>query len=164
MSTIATKSPESKRKRLNLEKPVYDVYSDGKSKKEQKNKKEKGSKRKTEESALASKKKRLKISKAVEEEGLSERESEEGSEILNNPYLVSNFRISEGLKQKLKAKGIEALFPIQALTFDGIFEGNDLVGRARTGQVFVLFCLIGNIPFLLLFRKNCPTGGLTRKH
>ncbi|KAK9103515.1 hypothetical protein Sjap_020769 [Stephania japonica] len=52
----------------------------------------------------------------------------------NNPNAVSNFRISEALKAALKSKGIEALFPIQAMTFNTIIDGSDLVGRARTGQ------------------------------
>ncbi|KAL8119285.1 hypothetical protein AgCh_016712 [Apium graveolens] len=43
-------------------------------------------------------------------------------------------RISEPLREKLREKGIEALFPIHALTFDIILDGTDLVGRARTGQ------------------------------
>jgi ATP-dependent RNA helicase DDX21 len=51
-----------------------------------------------------------------------------------NPMSVSNFNISKVLRVKLKSKGIEALFPIQAQTFDAVFSGNDLVGRARTGQ------------------------------
>ncbi|PHT87086.1 DEAD-box ATP-dependent RNA helicase 7 [Capsicum annuum] len=38
------------------------------------------------------------------------------------------------LREALVAKGINALFPIQALTFDTILDGSDLVGRARTGQ------------------------------
>lgn len=44
-----------------------------------------------------------------------------------------NFRISSETKQKLMAKGITALFPIQAATFDLIYDGLDVVGRARTG-------------------------------
>lgn len=52
-----------------------------------------------------------------------------------NAMSVSNFNISKVLREKLKSKGIEALFPIQAQTFDAVFSGNDLVGRARTGQV-----------------------------
>ncbi len=52
-----------------------------------------------------------------------------------NPMAVSNFGISDVLREKLKSKGIESLFPIQAQTFDAVFSGNDLVGRARTGQV-----------------------------
>ncbi|VFQ99616.1 unnamed protein product [Cuscuta campestris] len=47
---------------------------------------------------------------------------------------VSNFRISDPLREALKARGIESLFPIQATTFDTILDGSDLVGRARTGQ------------------------------
>ncbi|XP_073306090.1 DEAD-box ATP-dependent RNA helicase 7-like isoform X2 [Primulina huaijiensis] len=51
-----------------------------------------------------------------------------------NPTAVKNFRISEPLRKALKNKGIESLFPIQAMTFDTILDGSDLVGRARTGQ------------------------------
>ena len=39
------------------------------------------------------------------------------------------------MRAKLKEKGIESLFPIQAMTIDTILHGSDLVGRARTGQV-----------------------------
>lgn len=52
-----------------------------------------------------------------------------------NPNAVSNFRISDSLRLKLKDNGIESLFPIQAMTFNIVFDGSDLVGRARTGQV-----------------------------
>lgn len=51
-----------------------------------------------------------------------------------NPNALSNFRISKPLKDALIYKGINALFPIQAMTFNGILDGSDLVGRARTGQ------------------------------
>ncbi|XP_010034995.2 DEAD-box ATP-dependent RNA helicase 7 [Eucalyptus grandis] len=51
-----------------------------------------------------------------------------------NPNAVSNFRISDSLRLKLKDNKIEALFPIQAMTFDIVLDGTDLVGRARTGQ------------------------------
>ncbi|CAK9161036.1 unnamed protein product [Ilex paraguariensis] len=51
-----------------------------------------------------------------------------------SPNAVSKFRISKPLREALKAKGIEALFPIQAMTFDTVLDGSDLVGRARTGQ------------------------------
>uniref|UniRef100_A0A0D6QTU2 RNA helicase n=1 Tax=Araucaria cunninghamii TaxID=56994 RepID=A0A0D6QTU2_ARACU len=63
-----------------------------------------------------------------EEKGEIEGEEEE------NPNAVSNFNISKVLREKLKTKGIESLFPIQAMTFQTIFEGFDMVGRARTGQ------------------------------
>ncbi|XP_042022075.1 DEAD-box ATP-dependent RNA helicase 7-like isoform X2 [Salvia splendens] len=78
------------------------------------------------------------------EEGRSENTSEmkkkkkmkfmEDDEKEENPNAVSNFRISAPLREALKAKGIEALFHIQAMTFDTILGGSDLVGRARTGQ------------------------------
>ncbi|KAL1550800.1 DEAD-box ATP-dependent RNA helicase 7 [Salvia divinorum] len=73
----------------------------------------------------AKKKKKMKFEDGHEEE---EEEKEE------NPNSVSNFRISAPLRETLKAKGIEALFPIQAMTFDTILDGSDMIGRARTGQ------------------------------
>lgn len=68
-----------------------------------------------------------------------------------NPNALSNFKISKQLQIALVSKGIKALFPIQAMTFNDVFNGCDLVGRARTGQVggffvlsffpdFVVFC------------------------
>ncbi|KAK8916729.1 DEAD-box ATP-dependent RNA helicase 7 [Platanthera zijinensis] len=50
------------------------------------------------------------------------------------PNDLNNFRISNILKERLNSKGIKALFPIQAKTFDIVLDGTDLVGRARTGQ------------------------------
>jgi len=52
-----------------------------------------------------------------------------------NPNALSNFQISKTLKDALSSKGIKSLFPIQAMTFDVVLRGSDLVGRARTGQV-----------------------------
>ncbi|CAA0835551.1 DEAD-box ATP-dependent RNA helicase 7 [Striga hermonthica] len=63
----------------------------------------------------------------LEESGLVDEKEE-------NPNAVSNFRISKPLRDALKAKRIESLFPIQAMTFDLILDGSDLVRRARTGQ------------------------------
>ncbi|CAD6224173.1 unnamed protein product [Miscanthus lutarioriparius] len=51
-----------------------------------------------------------------------------------DPNALTNFRISEPLRQSLRSKGIKALFPIQATTFELVLDGSDLVGRARTGQ------------------------------
>ena len=62
-----------------------------------------------------------------------------GSDEEENPNALSNFRISKPLRDALIYKGIKALFPIQAMTFDMILDGSDLVGRARTGQVCVCF-------------------------
>ncbi|KAB1222832.1 DEAD-box ATP-dependent RNA helicase 7 [Morella rubra] len=74
------------------------------------------------------KKKRKKTAKVEEEEEGEEGKSEE------DPNAISRFRISEPLRAKLKEKGITSLFPIQAMTFDTVLDGSDLVGRARTGQ------------------------------
>ncbi|KAL8247933.1 hypothetical protein R6Q59_009149 [Mikania micrantha] len=81
--------------------------------------------RKIEESMKKIKKKKMKTDEVDEKEAGSKEE---------NPNAVSNFRISEPLKNALKAKGIETLFPIQARTFDSIYDGLDLIGKAKTGQ------------------------------
>ncbi|KAL7147535.1 hypothetical protein ABFS83_06G114100 [Erythranthe nasuta] len=70
------------------------------------------------------KKKKIKL----DEENVTE------EKVVEDPNAVSNFRISKPLKDALKAKGIESLFPIQAMTFNLVLDGSDLVGRARTGQ------------------------------
>lgn len=67
-------------------------------------------------------------------------DEEKKEEKEEDPNALSNFRISVPLREALIAKGIQALFPIQAMTFDTIFDGNDLVGRARTGQVCNTLC------------------------
>ena len=46
---------------------------------------------------------------------------------------LSNFRLS-GEAAALRKRGVAALFPIQAATFDLVYEGKDLIGRARTGM------------------------------
>lgn len=38
----------------------------------------------------------------------------------------------------MKENGIESLFTIQAMTFDMVLDGSDLVGLARTCQVWCL--------------------------
>eukprot|EP00357_Protocruzia_adherens_P013046 CAMPEP_0115047182 /NCGR_PEP_ID=MMETSP0216-20121206/49167_1 /TAXON_ID=223996 /ORGANISM="Protocruzia adherens, Strain Boccale" /LENGTH=245 /DNA_ID=CAMNT_0002430355 /DNA_START=154 /DNA_END=891 /DNA_ORIENTATION=+ len=44
-----------------------------------------------------------------------------------------NFKISDQTCKLLQGSGVEALFPIQSATFDFIYDGKDVVGRARTG-------------------------------
>ncbi|KAG6465972.1 DEAD-box ATP-dependent RNA helicase 7-like [Zingiber officinale] len=69
---------------------------------------------------------------------LKEKEEEtdepESCSDVDDPNALSNFRISKALVEALNSKGIKALFPIQAMTFDLVLDGFDLVGRARTGQ------------------------------
>ncbi|KAK6794349.1 hypothetical protein RDI58_007802 [Solanum bulbocastanum] len=74
---------------------------------------------------------KMKKKKDEDEDKLVEEDSEEKEE---DPNALSNFRISVPLREALITKGIHALFPIQAMTFDTILDGSDLVGRARTGQ------------------------------
>ena len=61
-------------------------------------------------------------------------------------YSMSRYRISPETIGILNSKGITQLFPIQvqnlivlfnsqqALTFDAVYDGKDLIGRAPTGQ------------------------------
>ncbi|KMZ59850.1 DEAD-box ATP-dependent RNA helicase 7 [Zostera marina] len=102
-----------------------------KSKRKRKGSDEEGEKSETssENGSNLKKKKKVKIVK-------SEIEHVEKAEevIVDDPNTLSNFRISQVLVDKLKSKGINALFPIQAMTYNIIVDGTDLVGRARTGQ------------------------------
>ncbi|XP_029903437.1 nucleolar RNA helicase 2-like [Myripristis murdjan] len=45
----------------------------------------------------------------------------------------SNFRISQGTIERLKARGVSYLFDIQVKTFNPVYDGKDVVGQARTG-------------------------------
>eukprot|EP00246_Nothoceros_aenigmaticus_P017832 TRINITY_DN8982_c0_g1_i1.p1 TRINITY_DN8982_c0_g1~~TRINITY_DN8982_c0_g1_i1.p1 ORF type:complete len:700 (+),score=170.49 TRINITY_DN8982_c0_g1_i1:213-2312(+) len=80
-----------------------------------------------------------------------------GEEEEINPMAVSNFKISEALRLKLKDRNIEALFPIQAQTYNIVIGGEDLVGRARTGQGKTLAFVL---PILeSLTKKGAPQNG-----
>ncbi|KAG9296017.1 hypothetical protein G9A89_011869 [Geosiphon pyriformis] len=45
----------------------------------------------------------------------------------------SSYRLSQPTIDLLKKRGINALFPIQAATFDYIYDGKDVLARAKTG-------------------------------
>lgn len=45
----------------------------------------------------------------------------------------SNFDISKKTVKKLKANGVEYLFPVQSETFNACYEGHDVIVQARTG-------------------------------
>ncbi|KAL8148832.1 hypothetical protein AgCh_005997 [Apium graveolens] len=106
--------------------------SEEKSKKEKKRKASEEDEERSDTSSEQGEAVNLKKKKAKKVKLESEVEEKEVKE--ENPNTVSNFRISEPLREKLREKGIEALFPIQAMTFDIILDGTDLVGRARTSQ------------------------------
>ncbi|XVF50720.1 hypothetical protein PTKIN_Ptkin04bG0125200 [Pterospermum kingtungense] len=60
--------------------------------------------------------------------------TEDNAEIHGENRKPTSVVISGVLREKLKSKGIELLFPVQAMTFDIILDSTDLVGCARTGQ------------------------------
>ena len=61
-------------------------------------------------------------------------DSEDATVSAVDPNLaLTRFRLSESTLKALQDRGVTALFPIQAATFDHIFDGKDLLGRARTG-------------------------------
>ena len=47
---------------------------------------------------------------------------------------LDQFELSDDTVGALRARGVDALFPIQAATFKLIFAGKDVIGRARTGM------------------------------
>jgi len=46
---------------------------------------------------------------------------------------VRNFPIADHTLDSLAKRGITALFPIQSATFQEIYDGRDVLARARTG-------------------------------
>ncbi|CAF1921504.1 hypothetical protein HID58_095584 [Brassica napus] len=130
-TTPAATTPDSKKKKEKKPKKLSD--SDGEEDSEKKKSKKKKRKAAAESSDSGS--------ELVEPESSKKKSSKkvklsvvEDVKVVENPNAVSKFRISDPLREKLKEKGIEALFPIQATTFDMVLDGADLVGRARTGQ------------------------------
>nr|XP_054773545.1 nucleolar RNA helicase 2-like [Lytechinus pictus] len=104
--------------------------------KEKKKKRKKGS---DEEGENESKKKKVKKEKSdeVQQNGIkkaqpssSQSVDEETQEQLG---AFSNFGIGAHTIEKLKAKGVNYLFPIQAKTFRPIADGFDVIAQARTG-------------------------------
>jgi hypothetical protein len=72
--------------------------------------------------------------------------------------LISEFRVSEETKSILAKRNIDRLFPIQAATFDLIYDGSDVVGRAKTGTgsfVFVFVCSLIRRQNFVVCASNC---------
>lgn len=90
---------------------------------------------------------------------------------------LSTYRISPTTRKRLEDRGITALFPIQAATFDAIYDGQDVVGRARTGTGKTLSFALPVIERLLLQQQQqqqqrgrqprvlvmCPTRELAKQ-
>ncbi|CAO3699093.1 unnamed protein product [Rhizopus stolonifer] len=72
-------------------------------------------------------------SSSYEPDNKKRRVVEETEDKTNDKLKLSNFRISQGTIENLEKKGISSLFEIQAATFDTIFDGKDVLARARTG-------------------------------
>ena len=62
---------------------------------------------------------------------------------------IENFELCEPIREALRSRGINALFEIQALTFNQILAGKDLVGQARTGTGKTLSFALPVIELLL---------------
>ncbi|KAK2854151.1 hypothetical protein Q5P01_006812 [Channa striata] len=61
----------------------------------------------------------------------SDKEMEETPEQREGAF--SNFRISPFTISKLQARGVSYLFDIQVKTFNPVYDGEDVIGQARTG-------------------------------
>ncbi|XP_067673213.1 nucleolar RNA helicase 2-like [Haliotis asinina] len=77
------------------------------------------------------KKKDKKAKKSASENEEVSKEAEDDPDVKLGA--LTNFRISPGTIEKLKAKGISYLFPVQYETFDTVFDGGDVIAQARTG-------------------------------
>ncbi|KAG2284383.1 hypothetical protein Bca52824_055603 [Brassica carinata] len=134
-TTTAATTPDSKKKKE--KKPKLSDSDGGEDSEKKKSKKKRKAAAAAESSDSGS--------ELVEPESSKKKSSKKVklSVVEDVPNAVSKFRISDPLREKLKEKGIEALFPIQATTFDMVLDGADLVGRARTGQVFADFDAYG---------------------
>lgn len=67
---------------------------------------------------------------------------------------LSNFRLSPQTVDALAGRGITSLFAIQAATFDIIFDGSDLIGRAHTGMGKTLAFALPTIERILLLKRS----------
>jgi len=80
----------------------------------------------------AKKAKKDKAAKAKADDGATA--AADGEDAEADPHALENFRISPETVELLKKRGIAKLFPIQARTYDAIYDGKDVVGQAKTGS------------------------------
>ncbi|XP_032229762.2 nucleolar RNA helicase 2 [Nematostella vectensis] len=109
-----------------------EVKDEGKEIRKSKEKVEKKTKkRKLKESA----EEQPEVSKKKKKTAKDESEFDEGVEpsVAQREGDFSKFRISQKTIDNLEDRGITYLFPIQASTFNYIFDGEDVIGQARTG-------------------------------
>lgn len=70
----------------------------------------------------------------------------------------SKFRLSQETIEQLKGKKINYLFPIQAETFDYIYDGEDLIAQARTGTGKTLSFILPLVEKLKLQNQSFKRG------
>lgn len=78
---------------------------------------------------------------------------------LEKQPLISSFRVSKATVDTLRANGFERMFPIQAKTFDIVYDGFDLIARARTGTGKTLSFVLPVIERLLADTRYALTAG-----
>jgi ATP-dependent RNA helicase DDX21 len=134
---VSMESPKQKSIKKKKEKLQNDIVMEEESAKKSSKKRKKGSDDDEEVKSGTSSDEGSRMKVKKEKKKKKSKVDDDDDEVVvkkEDPNAVSNFRISEPLRMKLKENGIEALFPIQAMTFNTILDGSDLVGRARTGQ------------------------------
>jgi ATP-dependent RNA helicase DDX21 len=68
-------------------------------------------------------------------------------------------KLSKCTQKALEAKGIKSLFPIQSACFDAVFQGNDVVGKAKTGTGKTLGFILPTVERL---SKTTPKSSIPR--
>lgn len=71
---------------------------------------------------------------------------------------MTNFQVSPETVEVLAANGITTLFPIQARSYQPIMDGNDMVGKARTGTGKTLSFALPVVELLLAEKKATTSG------
>jgi ATP-dependent RNA helicase DDX21 len=80
-----------------------------------------------------------------------------------DPADVRNFPICEQTMDILAARGITKLFPVQAATFNEIYNGRDVLARARTGTGKTLGFALPILERLLLDKEAQAAAGTGRR-
>jgi len=106
-------------------------HANGSSTEKEAKKEKKSKKRKAEDDVQAPEEEEAAMNSKKSKTATSDDPTEQ-PDAQGNPPLKS-FNVSPSTIQALAANNITHMFPIQAATFDLIHEGQDVVGRARTG-------------------------------
>eukprot|EP00188_Purpureofilum_apyrenoidigerum_P005792 Plantae.Rhodophyta-Purpureofilum_apyrenoidigerum.ctg7938.p1 GENE.Plantae.Rhodophyta-Purpureofilum_apyrenoidigerum.ctg7938~~Plantae.Rhodophyta-Purpureofilum_apyrenoidigerum.ctg7938.p1 ORF type:complete len:670 (+),score=128.60 Plantae.Rhodophyta-Purpureofilum_apyrenoidigerum.ctg7938:111-2012(+) len=80
-----------------------------------------------------------------------------------DPPMVADVDMFEGLKEKLQEKGITQLTSVQAGTFEAIIEGRDIIARSRTGTGKTLAFGLPIVERLRKMAEDNPESGIGRQ-